>query len=336
MHAGLGRYTRELVTHLTRQSANSRYALIVRSKDESWLERIARSTHVDIVEADIPHYSLAEQIALPRLLRSLRPALFFSPHFNAPFFCPVPCAITVHDLILHRYPNAASPLKQAAYRSLMRRAVARAKGIIAVSAFTQRELIETFGASIGAKTHVIREGVDPAYRPTSAEEQQHVRDRFSLTRPYFLYVGNAKQHKNVDTLLKAYEMSGIEDTELVLVTGGIEATSLVLPKGARMLSAVPDESLPALYGAARCFVTASLYEGFGLPVAEALACGCPVIATNRSAIPEVAQGHARLIEPTVSAFAQALRSPPKPAAPFVTGTWEAAAESTAELLNRLI
>lgn len=329
--AGLGSYTREIASHLVLQAEAETYVLIVRDRAEPWLRRL--EGRCEIVTADIPHYSLAEQTRLPGIIRGLAADLLFSPHFNVPAFCPVPYVVTIHDLILHRYPNQAPLPKQLAYRLLIRRAVAQARRIIAISDFVGGEIASMYGPGAAAKTSVVLEGVDDRFRPSSPEEIALVKGAYGITRAYFLYVGNAKQHKNVPLLLEAYRRSGVTDADLLLLTGGPEAAALEpLPAGTRFIRGVPDEDLPALYGGARALLTASLYEGFCLPVAEALACGTPVIAADRTAIPQVASGRARLLEPEAGTFADALRDPPPRGAPFVIGHWEDTARATRALL----
>lgn len=329
-HAGLGRYTRELVTALVAAGGDVRWQLIVRSADEDWIPTAA---NVAVHACRARHYSLAEQVRLPLLLRRLRPDVLFSPHFNVPLLCPVPFVVCVHDLILHRYPNNAHPLKQAAYHLLLRRCLARARAVVAVSRFTASELRAAYGDAVIAKTQIIGEGVGDAFSPQSAARQRAVRERYAVERPFFLYVGNAKQHKNVPALLEGYRLLQETSRELVLVTGGPEAEALSpLPPGVRLVRDVDDSDLPALYSAALAFVTASLYEGFCLPVAEAQACGCPVIASNRAAIPEVAAENALLVEPVPAALCSAMRTPPPPSAP-ARRSWEEPARTLFALLQ---
>ena len=326
---GLARYTKELVTAmLARRDGDIRYVLLVRSVAD--LPGVALPHRT--VTVDIPHYSLAEQTKLPALLRSLGADVTFFPHFNAPFFGPLPMVVTVHDLILHRYPGNASWTKRAAYRVLVHRALRRARSIIAVSTWTKSDLALNYGQPDGKKTTVVGEGINESYAPQPLERIAETRRRYGLERPFFLYVGNCKQHKNVEMLLDAFSLAR-PDADLLLVSGGPEARALRLPPNVRLLEGVPDEDLPLLYGAARCFVTASLEEGYCLPVAEALACGCPVIATNRSAIPEILSGNGLLVEPDVDAYAAALLDPPSLAAPVRVGSWERAAEETVSLLR---
>lgn len=313
---------------LERKDADIEYVLILRhASDISTIPFPHRS-----VIADILHYSKDEQLALPRILKATGADLAFFPHFNAPFYCPLPFVATVHDLILHRYPGDSSALKRMVYRILVHRALRRAQRVIAVSQWTKDDIRRAYGDAMAKKTTVIGEGVNDMYIPQSLSRVTEIRKRYSLSRPYFLYVGNCKPHKNVPMLLEAFTHAR-PDAELVLVSGGADAKALTLPAGVRLLSNVEDADLPGLYGAARCFVTASLEEGYCLPVAEALACGCPVIATNRSAIPEILNGHGRLVEPTLAAFSAAFLDPPTLAAPVVVGLWDDAAKATVALLR---
>jgi glycosyltransferase involved in cell wall biosynthesis len=259
--------------------------------------------------------------------------LLFCPHFNVPLLCPVPFVVTIHDLILHRYPNQASALRRLAYRAVMRHAVGSSRAIIAVSAFTESEVKRFFGKGAANKTRVIRQAVSGEFHRKSASSCSAVLQKYALKKPFFLYVGNAKEHKNVQMLIDAYASLGNTDTELVLVTGGAEASRLMLRDGVRILSDIADHDLPCLYFFAACFVTASLYEGFGLPVWEAAACGCPVIVTNRGALPEIAAEGSRIVEPMVEELAEAMRDPPSPIETGGVRTWEQVAEQTALVLN---
>lgn len=325
---GLSRYTTELVeAMLARKDQDVRYVLLVR--DTNAITGVVLP-HCTVV-VDIPHYSRAEQTKLPAILKATGADLAFFPHFNAPFFCPIPYVATVHDLILHRYPGDAPFLKRAAYHILVHRTLRRARSVIAVSEWTKRDITRTYGPNISKKTFVVGEGVNEAYAPQSQPCIAAVRDRYGLRKPFFLYVGNCKPHKNVGTLVSAFSLAQ-PDAELVIVSSGADASALRLPPGAKLLKGVPNDDLPALYSAAKCFVTASLEEGYCLPVAEALACGCPVIASNRAAIPEILERRGALVEPTDEAIAAAMLDPPQLAAPVCVASWDASAGDAVRVL----
>ncbi len=329
--SGLGSYTRELVTHLLARDLPFQVKLLTRSAHESWIPKGYRP-----LVFDVPHYSIKEQLQFQSVLSEAEPHLLFSPHFNVPLFSSVPYVVTIHDLILHRYPNQASAPKQLAYRFLIAQAIRRARSVITISQFVRGEICTRYGSNVAKKMAVIREGVSEAYVPQAPEVVHAFQKKYGIDRPYFLYVGNAKEHKNVQMLIDAYEALRSPDKDFLLLTGGPEASNLRVPRGVRFLQNIPAEEMPALYSAAYCTLTASLYEGYCLPVAEALACGCPVIAANRTAIPEAAQGKATLIEPTKGAFMQAMAAPLSPREPYAAETWAHAAEETASHLARAL
>lgn len=329
-HSGLGRYTRELASGLLKRNDNVRYVLFTNGDDQPWIP-----SRAVVIPASFPHYSLREQTRFPIALKKSGIDLLFSPHFNVPLVCPVPFVATIHDLILHRYPNQASGIKRIAYRTVMRHTVRSSRALIAVSRFTADELRREYGVPAADKTAVIHEAASDEFSRKSAASCSPTLKKYELKKPFFLYVGNAKEHKNVQMLIDAYGELGSTDTELVLVTGGREAESLRLRDGVRLIGDVASADLPCLYYFALCFVTPSLYEGFGLPVLEAHACGCPVIVTDRGALPEIAPDGSRIVEPTVTDLADALRDPPPPSPVTVTRTWDDVATDTVEVLKNV-
>ncbi len=329
-HSGLGRYTRELVSALLGRRDGIHYVLFVRSGDEAWLKRdFGSSVTVNVFDCD--HYSLSEQLRFPGVIRAAGIDLLFSPHFNVPFLSCAPVVVTAHDLILHRYPNDAQFFKQLAYRALFRRAITKAERVIAVSAFTAKELSSVYGRSVTRKLSVIHEAVSPHFSKRHPLDCAEILRKYNLTQPYFLYVGNAKEHKNVKMLLVAFAALNDPAKQLVLVTDGKELAALHPGPGVRVLKNVPEDDLPFLYSSARCFVSPSLYEGFGLPLLEAHACGCPGIVLNRSSYPEIAPPGTALIDTSVEAMAAALASPPAWQGPSTTRTWADVAAETAAL-----
>ncbi|HAI98513.1 TPA: hypothetical protein DCL30_03130 [Candidatus Peribacteria bacterium] len=327
--SGLGRYTRELVTRMTALAPAS-CVLFVSELQEPWLSEVPAATKR--IVAPYRRYSVYEQLFFPELIKKSGVHLFFCPHFNVPLRCPVPFVATIHDLILHRYPNTRNPFRRIAYRLLMRSTVRHARRLIAVSAFTAQEIMSQYGEDLREKMTVIPEGVSKRFTLKSASVVESIRHKYGLHKPFFLYVGNAKPHKNIPVLLDAFRR-GPHGHELLLVTSGLEVTRLRLPENVRVLPAVPEEDLPALFSAADAFVTATLYEGFCLPILEALACGCPVIASNRGAVPETVRGtSAKLVEPTSEQLAHALAHPPARSPLVSPPSWDEAASTTLDLL----
>jgi glycosyltransferase involved in cell wall biosynthesis len=323
---GLANYTRHLVKALLDDGSHD-YVVLTRAGAE--VDLPVRTT-----VADIAHYSVAEQTKLPGIVAATGCDLAFYPHFNAPVVSRTPYVVTVHDLILHRYPGDASWAKQRVYRTLLRRNLRAARAVIAVSEWTRQDIERHYGAGVAAKTSVSGEGSGDTFGPRDEAEVAAARARHGLERDYFLYAGNAKPHKNLDVLVAAHRASGV-DADLVLVTGDPDAARLEGP-AVVVARGVDDDELAALYSGARAFTTASLDEGYCLPVAEALACGCPVIASECGAIPETARGHARLVAPTVEAWTEALRQPVAPQPPVLVGDWAEAARRTVAVFDRAL
>lgn len=330
--AGLGTYTRELVYALLAVPSTHRFVLFVHADSTSWLSTLPHDRY-EAVFVTAQHYSFAEQRDLPAAMRRAGIDVLFAPHFNVPLFCPVPFVVTIHDLILHRFPGNASFLKRVAYRLQMRRSVSSAASIIAVSNFTAQELKSTYGSVVASKIRVIPEGVSSVFVPPTEAEINAMRAKFSLPASFLLYVGNAKSHKNLPMLIQAHRQVPSAAT-LVLVTDECVQDLLLPSDRITVLSQVDDLSLRSLYGAAEAFVTPSLYEGFCLPVLEARACGCPIIAMNVSATPEVAGAHALLVEPNLPSLCSALEHPPVHAdAPETDYDWSYTAAQTASILD---
>lgn len=345
-YGGLGTYTRELVTALVARKDDWSYVLFVSDRRLEWLKPFQSSPRVRIVEAGFPHYSVAEQLEFPNLIQDAEADLLFFPHFNVPLSCPVPFVCTVHDLILHRFPNESGWLRRLAYRFVLRQALSRARAVCTVSDFTKSDIRSVYGAVFDHKLNVVYPGISPNFVRQSEELQQAFRMKYGLEHPFLLYIGNCKEHKNVGVLVDAYERSGLQGIDLVLLTGGRESAHLRRVKGLRVLSGLADQELPVLMSAALACVTATLLEGFCLPLVEAMACRTPALGTWAGPIPEVCGTHALFVEPTVSGVSEGLRSISMDqsyrSASRLGGaeawakafTWERTAKETASLLSK--
>lgn len=306
LHGGLGTYTRSLVSALLERSDPWSTTLFVKNLHDPWLSSLP--THATrIIHAPFDHYSFAEQTAFPNVLQDAACDLLFFPHFNVPLFAQTPYICTIHDLILHRFPNESTLLKRIAYKFVLGNAVRNAKAMSCVSEYSKSEIFQYYGKKAADKTSVISPGVNTAFSPQTSEAQDRVRVKYALHTPFLLYIGNAKQHKNIPVLLEAFRQSGLTGIELVLVTSGMESRRLPRTPNVRFVQDINDDDLSALLTASSGCVTATLLEGFCLPLIEAMACGTPVVATNVGPIPTITGGHALLCEPTVSDVSSALQ-----------------------------
>jgi glycosyltransferase involved in cell wall biosynthesis len=279
------------------------------------------------VLADFRWYSWAEQILFPPLIRKEKIDLMHFPHFNVPVLTPCPLVVTIHDLILLRYPTRRATtlnavtygLKYAAYRLTIALAAWRARAIITVSECTKKDIVRELG--------VKPERVTVTYEAADGVEigQLTIPGTFDpaakgIVKPYFLYVGNAYPHKNLERLLavfSALRKDGL-DAQLVLVGKmdhfylrlKLEAERLgLLAKSDVIFYGFAEESeLAELYRRARAYVFPSLLEGFGLPPLEAMRYGTPVAAADSSCLPEILDDAAIYFDPEdVAKMAEAMR-----------------------------
>ncbi|HEX2254219.1 MAG TPA: glycosyltransferase family 1 protein [Thermoanaerobaculia bacterium] len=259
---------------------------------------------------------LWQQLHLPRRLRAGDADLFWSPLNTLPLACPVPAVVTVHDLTAVLFPEAHTLKVRWSVLPFLARSLAAARRVVAVSRATADDLAFHFPECAG-RVRVIHSGVDAAFHPADAATVARVREELGAPRGYVLSVGTLEPRKNLPALLSAWETLRADDEAfppLVLVGGsgwGSKALRARIrrlePYGVRLLGRVDDARLVELYQGARVFAYPSLYEGFGLPVLEAMACGVPVVTSDLSSLPEVAGRAALTVDPRdTAALARAL------------------------------
>ncbi|MBU7015577.1 MAG: glycosyltransferase family 4 protein [Theionarchaea archaeon] len=229
---------------------------------------------------------------------------------NAALITSVKCkkVVTVHDLILYLFPHYGGILHRARYRMLLPWTAKTADRIIAVSQSTKRDLVTLVGVP-QYKITVIYPGVGPEFSPCDPRAVREIREKYHLECPFILYTGTLSPHKNVSTLVASFRKlkdSGMPHSLVLTGAKGWRYHSVIetierlhMEKNVILTGYIPSEDLPAVYSAADVYVYPSLYEGFGLPVVEAMACGCPVVASTGSSLPEVVGDAGILVTPTV-------------------------------------
>ncbi len=317
---GIGTYIRNLVRALAEIATvdfQARYVLLVRADDREQLADLPANFELAVESA--PVYSARELVTLSWQLWRQRLDLYHATHYVLPAAAPSRVVVTIHDIIHLLYPEFL-PNRLAFFyaRRMIHRSLTRGDRIIAVSQNTRADLMQTFGVD-GRKIEVIYNGVEDVFRRRLPEEEiERWLRSLGLTRPYLLFVGNPKPHKNLDTVVQAYAKArqlAPFDAPLICVgnRSGSEfkirqrAEHLGIGDQVRLLGHVAQEALPAIYQGAALFLYPTLYEGFGLPVVEAMASGIAVITSNTSALKEIAQSYALLVDPLdIPAMAKAI------------------------------
>ena len=304
-HSGIGTYLRNLLARLA--ATENEYVFEVICRRREVLGGLP-SARFRFVPAQSPIYSLREQWEIARLARHAQ--LLHSPHYNAPLLLRGKLVVTIHDLIHLTDPSFRRTFAAQFYARPMFHLVARrADYIIANSEFTKQQIVERLAVS-PSKVSVAYLGVSERFRPRDHNEAfLRAASLMGVSRPYILFVGNLKPHKNLKTLLRAFAQTcAHSDFDLQLAILGddrkwkpglvSESTSLGLAERVIFGSHVPYDDLPWVYAAAEILVMPSLIEGFGLPVLEAMACGTPVVCSRAASLPEVAGDAAEYFEPT--------------------------------------
>ncbi len=309
--AGIATYTRSLLRALAAVDDEDRFVVLRSRRDRRPVGEAPNLQHRTLFTP--PHFRF-EQFFLPLELLPAGLDLLHCPDFIPPFRYRRPAVITVHDLGFRHYPEALTE-ESRRYYGQIDRAVQHAAAIIAVSESTRLDLLERTPAR-AESIRVVYEAADPAFCPLDRETaQQKAQARLGVPDKFILFVSTVEPRKNLPVLLQALAQPGLDAVRLVIagrrgwlsdevfrLIGRLGLAGRVQPLGHTGL-----EDIVTLYNAADLLVYPSLYEGFGLPVVEAMACGTPVICSNTSSLPEVAGDAARLLPPDdPAAWAEAM------------------------------
>ena len=260
--------------------------------------------HIKVIPFDAKIYSLSEQIKFPaKQLKEEGVSLIHFPHYNVPFFYRGKYVVTVHDLIHLVYPQYLKNGVARYYsKLLMSHAIKGAAHLFTVSEYSKKDIIKFFKVP-EKKISITYNAVDGKFQHKESDEVNYLREKYGIgDKKVLLYVGNLKPHKNLKILLEAYKELPERDQYIVLLVGkafqGVHLNENgIEERGVIVTGPVSSEELIDLYNLADIFVFPSLYEGFGIPPLEAMACGTPVICSNASSLPEVVGDAALMFEP---------------------------------------
>jgi glycosyltransferase involved in cell wall biosynthesis len=361
--AGNETYIGNLIKSLAELGGNNRYTLYLSNAEAAARWRTGFTKQFPNFEVRLlppPTPLVRVPVALEFELR-LRPVDALHVQFSAPLFCPVPVIATIHDLAFEHMPETFTRRGSLQLKFTVRWTAKRAARIATVSEYSRQDLIKTYRLP-PEKVVVTHNGIGPIFspQPASDDEGLKLRQRFGIERDFILAVGSLQPRKNLVRLIKAYSelRRRLDDFKYQLVIVGrkrwlsseifAEVRKQDWGRDVIVTGYVQDEDLPAFYRAASAFAYPSLFEGFGIPPLEAMACGTPVVTSNTSSLPEVAGDAALLIDPyddegLANALLRIVNDEPLRALLRERGieqskkfTWRNAAEKTLQLYREAI
>jgi len=293
---GIATYAENLIKNLAKIDKRNHYSIILADKYFNQFN-FSYSNFTSIpVKAD--YYSIAEQTKLLWLIKKIKPDMVHFTSFNHPLFYRGKCIFTIHDLILSLFPPPVNPVKRLAYKITLKSAIKKADKIIAVSQNTKKDLQNFFNLKSN-KIKVIYNGVNKPLINQKKIEKNFFQKKYGIKQDYLLYVGRFAAYKNIELLVKAFNLLIKEkkiNYQLVLVGPKDKEyyrlekliADYKLKRKIIFTGKVDKDNLASLYKNATLFVLPSFYEGFGLPILEAMSYNIPVVCSSSSSLPEVA------------------------------------------------
>lgn len=298
--SGIGRYIGNLLEKLQKFDKSNDYFILHLKKDN---DTLSYHNNFHKILADFRWYGVNEQIKLPRLIKFIKPDLVHFPHFNVPFMYDGKFVVTIHDLIHQHFQmrraTALNPIfyriKQLGYKRIFRKAIEKSEKILVPSNYVKELLVNEWKVNEN-KVSVTYEAVDEEILDLiqkSNSKNQKILKKSNIESPYLFYIGNAHPHKNVEGLIKAFLTIKKNYPDLKLVLAGNNhyfwqrIKKEFHDENIVYTGYVSDEELVGLYENAEMFIMPSFEEGFGIPILEAMACGCPVASSNKGSLSEV-------------------------------------------------
>ncbi len=289
---GPGRYIRNLVNGLEKIDRENEYYVFLLEKD---FKTVSLEKNFTKILTPFRWYSFGEQINLPKIINHIKPDLVHFPMFNVPIFYRGKFIVTIHDLIHHHFQMKKATthnalfyqVKTLGYNTAFSSAVKKSLKVVVPSRFVKAQLVDEYKIP-ESKVVVTYEAAEEKIVNLA---QKNIPS--PVSKPYLFYVGNTHPHKNIPFLIQGWKILRGKYPDLKLVLAGPETIFYQQLKkeysveGIDFLGQVSEEELVALYKNAEAYIFPSLEEGFGIPVLEAMACGCPVVSSNAASLPEV-------------------------------------------------
>lgn len=317
---GIGRFSHETLRRITTAHPEHEFIFLFDRKFDS--EFIYSSNITPVVLSPPSRHPLLWYLwfeySLPKFFKTVKPDLFLSPDGYLSLKSNVNSLPVIHDINFEHYPKSLPKIYSWYYRHYFPRYAAKAKRIATVSEFSKSDIVKTYSIA-PEKIDVVYNGVNAGFKPLDENTILAARKKYCSGAPYFLFTGAIHERKNIENLLKAFDdfrINNSSDIKLVFAgnkkwwTSSMEKTySAMQHKGEVVFTGrVSDDELQLITGSALAMVYVSFFEGFGIPVLEAMKCNVPVIASHASALPEICGDAALLVHPdSVTAIAEAMK-----------------------------
>ncbi|HLN72073.1 MAG TPA: glycosyltransferase family 1 protein [Prolixibacteraceae bacterium] len=296
---GIGWFTMETLSRITRNHPEHQFVFLF---DRPYSNEFVFSENITPVVLFPPTrhpllWIIWFELQIPRMLKKYKADLFFSPDGYLSLNTGVKQLAAIHDINFVHRPKDLPWLKAKYYNFFFPRFARKAKRIVTVSSFSKEDIHNTYHIG-NDKIDVVYNGINTLYRPTSAEEKEITKVNYSKGKEYFLFIGSLHPRKNIVGLLKAFDafrQSVTSDVKLMIVGGSMFKTGEIEQTYSRMqykeevifTGRVSSEALQQILGAALALTFVPFFEGFGIPVIEAMSAGVPVISSNTTSLPEV-------------------------------------------------
>ena len=317
---GIGWYTYEIMSRLVADHPEDTFYFLF---DRPYDQRFVFQSNVvpKVLQPPARHpllWWLWFEMAVPAALKKLKPDVFFSPDTYCSLRAKTPTVMVAHDIAYAHYPHQIPKLARQYYEHYTPKYLKKADRVITVSEFVKKDILDHVAVDEN-KIEAVHNACRQIFKPISAAEAQDVRDEYTSGVPYFIYVGAIHPRKNVPRLIAAFDefkQNTNAPHQLVLVGRFAWQSNPIMTAYEKAIykedivltGYVPDEKLPKLIAAAFALTYVSVFEGFGLPLLEAMQCDVPVITSNVTSLPEVAGDAALLVDPhSVSAIANAMK-----------------------------
>lgn len=313
---GIGRFTLETLQRITQKHPEYHFHFLFdRPYDRQFI--FADNITAWVVPPPARHpllWYLWFELAVPTVLRRIKPDLFLSTDGYCSLHTHIPTLTVIHDLAFEHYPEQVPPLVRWFYRHYTPKYVQKSTRIAAVSQYTKQDILTTYPhATTADRIDIVYNGVNDLYSPLTALEQHAVKQQYTDGADFFLFVGAIHPRKNLRHTLMAFEQFRQRNPQCLikLIIAGRKAwqvddifhfyNAMQYKNDVSLLGHLEQSTLRQLYGAATAFLYPSFFEGFGIPILEAMRCHTPVITANVSSMPEVADNAALLVNPNSSA-----------------------------------